>query len=150
MPTYLYPIDSTAGQFNPGANRPGVLSQVITLATSDLLINTVLEVGYLPEGAKVLDVVMVSTDLDTNGTPLLVLAVGDSGQTDRFINASTVGQTSGTIRAGNNATSSALFVAHSIVGYTAATEIIATVITAAATAAAGTLVVNVSYSVPEV
>ena len=47
----------------------------------------------LPIGATVLDVILGASDLDT-GTQL-VLAVGDADVADRFITASSIGQTGG-------------------------------------------------------
>lgn len=39
------------------------------------------------------------TDLDTNTTPLITLEIGDGFDTDRFLSASTIGRTGGTVEA---------------------------------------------------
>jgi hypothetical protein len=51
-----------------------------------------IEFGRLPDFARVVDAILVATDLDTNGSPTLALNVGDSGDADRFFAASNVGQ----------------------------------------------------------
>jgi hypothetical protein len=69
--------------------------------------------------------------MDTNGTPTLAFHVGDSGDDDRFLSASNIGQ------AGTTATT--LASTGVLYQFTAETEIVVKTSTAAATAAAGTL-----------
>lgn len=57
------------------------------LTTSDNI-----EFGYLPDYARVVDAVIVATDMDTNGSPTLTLNVGDADDADRYFAAATVGQ----------------------------------------------------------
>ena len=65
-----------------------------TIATPVLLLNDVLEVVPVFAGETVVSVELMCSDLDTNGTPLVTLDVGDGDDPDRYILASTVGQTS--------------------------------------------------------
>jgi hypothetical protein len=145
MPTYSLTTGSTANAFRPLAQYVAQKTNVITMATTDLDLNDTFDICRLPKGARVLDIILSATDMDTNGTPTLVIDVGDSGDTDRFIDGATVGQGAGTIRAGNVAGSAATLAAHT--AYTAETLIYGTIATAAATAAAGTITVTVLYAV---
>lgn len=60
--------------------------------TAALTTADVLQFGYLPIYARVVDAVLVASDIDTNGTPTIALNVGDSGDADRFFAAANVGQ----------------------------------------------------------
>src|SRR5687768_628100 len=61
--------------------------------TAALTTSDVIQFGYLPKYARVVDAVLKGTDMDTNGTPTLAFNVGDAGDADRLFAASTVGQT---------------------------------------------------------
>jgi hypothetical protein len=63
--------------------------------TAALALNDVVQMVKVPAGAIVSNVVLATDDLDTNGTPAIVLDVGDGGDTDRYIDGSTVGQAGG-------------------------------------------------------
>ncbi len=63
--------------------------------TAALALNDVIQMVKVPAGATILDITLTSSDLDTNGSPTIVLDVGDGGDTDRFIDGSTIGQTGG-------------------------------------------------------
>jgi len=142
------PSSITAGPtypaFAPIGKHLAVAYASLAIATTDLTLNTVLDAVRLPKGARVHEVVLTATDLDTNGTPTLALAVGDAALANRFINGAAVGQTAGAVRAGNDATAAANLAAHT--AYAAETVIQVKVTTAAATAAAGTIVLAVFYS----
>jgi len=99
------------------------------------------EVGlfYLPKGAVVVGITAMSTDIDTNGSPAVVIDIGDDSDEDRLLAASTIGQ-AGTL-------SSAIAVTGFMYKYTADTLIKAYIKTASATGAAGTLSVTVLYFV---
>lgn len=56
------------------------------------------EFGDLPAYARVLDMTLKPSDLDTNGSPTLTLNIGDSGDADRYFAASTAGQTGAVAR----------------------------------------------------
>lgn len=60
--------------------------------TGALTTADVLQFGYLPKYARVVDATIKASDLDTNGSPTLTLNVGDAGDADRLFAASTVGQ----------------------------------------------------------
>ena len=108
-----------------------------------MTLNNTIDIGYVPAGALVHDVIVAVTDIDT-GTAC-VIAVGDAGSAARFIQGSTAGQAATVVRAGNNATSAATFAAHT--PYTAPTKLYLTFTTAPGTPATGTLKVSVLYSV---
>lgn len=144
MPTYLNSVAATAPQYQPPAKAVGVIRQVITMATGDLDANDTWSIGYVPAGAKVLDVKLVFTDMDSGGSPTLAFHVGDSGDPDRFISGGAATAAS-TLSAGNNATAAANMAAHT--AYTVPTLIYGTCSAAAATAVAGTIVATVFYSV---
>jgi hypothetical protein len=80
-------------------------------------------------GETVLAGSLLATDLDTNGTPLLKLDVGDGDDVDRFLADSSIGQTGGFAALNLNLPKT----------YAAADTIDINVKAAAATAAAGTL-----------
>lgn len=61
--------------------------------TAALTTSDVIRFGYVPQYARIVDAILVGTDMDTNGTPTLAFNVGDAGDADRLFAASTVGQT---------------------------------------------------------
>lgn len=65
------------------------------------VVNDVVRSIPVVAGARVLEVILSSTDLDTDATPAIVLAVGDGSDEDRFITASTAGQGGGVERLNN-------------------------------------------------
>lgn len=140
-------VSATGPRFMPMGKDVASIEQTITVATTDLALNALMSIGYVPRNCRVLDVIISCTDLDTNGTPALVLAVGDAADDDRFITASTVGQTGGRVSAGNTAASAATFAAHT--GYTDDTLISVKATTAAATAATGTIKATILYEATE-
>lgn len=64
-----------------------------------LALNDVLQGPKLQAGSTVVDVLLTSTDVDTNATPTITLDVGYGVDPDYFIAASTVGQAGGVARA---------------------------------------------------
>lgn len=141
MPTYLRDTSATSSTFQPPAQTVAVLHNVITMATGDLDLNDTFDIGRLPRGAKVLDVILYVTDMDSSTAGLI--SVGDAGSTGRFISSASI-QAAGAIRAGNNATSAALCAAHT--AYTAETLIYGTVTTAPGTAVGGTISATLLYT----
>lgn len=93
----------------------------------------------LPPGARILSMTLEATDLDTNGTPLLTLNIGDSGSASRYFSASTVGQ------AGTAAVASAVAGLH--FKTTAKTRIVGVPAANAATGAAGSVYLSCLYIV---
>ncbi|CAG9255975.1 hypothetical protein [Paraburkholderia caribensis] len=67
--------------------------------TAALALNDVLTGPKLQKGSTVLDVLLVSSDLDTNGAPTITLDVGTGDSAQYFIAASTVAQAGGVARA---------------------------------------------------
>lgn len=103
----------------------------VSLATTDLAVNSVVEAFVVPAGFTVTGIIAVASDMDTNGSPTLALSVGDSGSATRFLSSSNIGQ-AGT-------TTQTLASTGLLYAYTADTKILVTASTGAATAAAGTL-----------
>jgi hypothetical protein len=107
-----------------------------SVGTGELELDDVIQMVKIPSGATILDVTLSSTDVDS-GTAV-VFAVGDGSDDNRFISGSTIGQAGGVARldqfAGLNYT------------YTADDTIDINVTTAAGTAVAGTLELNVVYT----
>lgn len=60
-----------------------------------LALNDVIQMVRVPNGARVIDVLLAAADLDTNGVPTITLSVGDGGATARYVSASTIGQAGG-------------------------------------------------------
>ena len=82
-----------------GGNLIGVTSTYSLSAA--LTSGQVIQMVPVPKGARVYgnptNVVLSSTDLDTGATPTITLSVGDGDDPDRWITASTIGQTSGIV-----------------------------------------------------
>lgn len=66
-----------------------------------LALNDVIQMVKIPAGATVCELLLATDDLDTGGSPALVLDVGDGDDTDRYIDGSTIGQTGGSARLGS-------------------------------------------------
>lgn len=125
----------------PARDLPsGVLAVVGTYALSAALaLNDVIQMVTVPAGATILNVILATTDLDTNGTPTIALTVGDGSDADRFITASTVGQAGGV--ANLNASTGAGY------KYSATDTVDVTVATGPATGAtSGTVSLTVLYT----
>ena len=140
MPTYSRDTSTAGNLYKPSAQTVAALHTVITMATGDLDANDTFDIGRVPRGAKVLDVILYVTDMDSGAAGLI--SVGDAGSTGRFISSASI-QAAGRLAAGNNATSAALCAAHT--AYTAETLIYGTVTTASGTAVAGTISATVLY-----
>lgn len=96
---------------------------------------------YLPPNARVLDAVLKSTDMDTNGSPTITLNVGDSGAAARYFSASTAAQ-AGTVDA-------TMAAAGRFFKTTAKTLIVGVAQANAATGAAGTLELMIRFVVED-
>lgn len=104
-----------------------------------LVINDTISMVKLPTRAIVKDIILSTPDLDSDGSPAVVLAVGDSVDDDRFITGSTVGQAGGVARM--NAAGGHLY------EYASETNILVKATTAPATGATtGTIKLTVLYS----
>lgn len=86
------------------ANQPrtaGAAGNVKTMyasysLTAALAANDVIDMFKVPSGARITGIALKASDLDTGGSPSIVLDVGDSGDTDRLIDGATIGQAGGT------------------------------------------------------
>ena len=65
-----------------------------------LVIDDVIQMVKVPAGARVVDVILAVDDLDTDGSPAIVLDVGDGDNDDLYILGSTKGQAGGVERMG--------------------------------------------------
>lgn len=142
MATYYTDKSRSFGpRVGPGLNRQTVTVDAIVDMTTAMIDNANDEVGlfYLPKGAVIVSATIAGTDMDTGGSPALAIDVGDASDEDRIFAASTVGQ-AGTL-------STAMARTAFLYKYTSDTLIKAFIQTAAATAAAGTLYVTVTYFV---
>jgi hypothetical protein len=90
-----------ASGIQPKATHQGVVAvRGIYTLTAALVINDVIQMVKVPKGAQILEVILTSDDLDTNGSPTIKLNVGDGNLTDRFIKQDTVAQAGGIVRMG--------------------------------------------------
>ena len=103
-------------------------------------VDTVLATINVPGDARMLDVILEVTDMDSGAG--LVIDVGDTDDDDRFI-ANFSGQAAGSIRASDSA---GLLEGTYLYSTTGEQAIEATVSTAAATGVAGTLTLTVIYT----
>lgn len=147
--SYLDTPAATDPLYTPNRGEVACLRQIITIGTADLTQNATFDIGYIPKDCVVLDGVLVATDMDSAASPSMTVIVGDSGDTDRFVNAGTIGQAAGTVRFGNNATSAATLITHQGTCYTTPTKLYGTFTNAPGTAVAGTIAATVFYTVNE-
>lgn len=86
---YLYkPVQTHGLSGNLKVLGPWTVTCTSAPSTADTL-----NFGYAPKGFTVLGVGLYASDMDTSGSPTLTLNIGDSGDADRLIAASNVGQT---------------------------------------------------------
>lgn len=110
--------------------------------TAALALNDVVNLFYLPKGARVIGGFLKADDLDTGGTALR-LSVGDAGSATRYFSSSTVGSAATSV-------DRALAAAGTDYLNTAKTLVFATVSTGPTTGATtGTIVVRLDYTVEE-
>lgn len=144
MATYYTNQSRTFGtRIGQGAARELVTATAIVAMTTAMIDNTNDLVGlfWLPKGAVVVGVTVAASDMDTNGAPTLAFDIGDADDQNRLIAASAVGQ-AGTLKVDTVVPSTGF-----LYKYTADTLINAYVQAVAATGAAGTLYVAVTYFV---
>jgi hypothetical protein len=116
-----------------GARQVAALGGVYSLVAADLATSNTVGLFKVPKGFTVTGILGKVDDLDTNGSPALLFTLGDSGAAARFLASSNAGQ--------SGAVLGALPVAGIGYTFTADTEILMTVATGAATAAAGTITI---------
>lgn len=115
--------------------------------TAALVINDVIQMLKVPLGATILDVKLAVDDIDSNGSPVVILAVGDGNVVDRFIKGSTIGQTGGSAVIGSGVTAATAADAFNYT-YTADDTIDVKCTTAPATGTTGTITLSVTYLSP--
>lgn len=124
-----------------GHFRQPVTDFVTVALTTAMINNADDDVGllYVPAGAIIQDVGLSLTEIDTDGSPAVVVDVGDAADEDRLIAASTIGQAGGATKA--------IALAGFMHKYTTRTQLRLYIKTAAATPAAGTAKFSVTYVV---
>ena len=94
-----YSSPQAAGNIPPKYLHAGAIVRSATFAlTAALAVNDTIQMFKLPAGAVIHEVILASDDVDTNGTPTIKFDVGDATTANRFISATTVGQTGGVAR----------------------------------------------------
>lgn len=142
MATYTNPVAVTSPVYTPEGKECAVAWQVAAIATGELTLNNVLPMIYLPRGAVVQDMILITTDMDTSTG--LVLSVGVAGDTERYIRRLS-GQAAGAARLANDATAAASVItaAAALTGDTVVNLLIQA---AATTPAAGTVKLAIFYT----
>lgn len=107
------------------------LGGALAILATDLALNRTTALFVVPKGFVATGVYLAATDMDTNGSPTIALKLGDAGDDDRFVAASTIAQAGGST---TTLASTGLYYE-----FTQDTEIVLTASTAAATAVAGTV-----------
>ena len=132
----LFTTDMTASGVQARANSGETCVSGTYELLAALVVSDVIQMVKIPKGAKILEVILSTDDLDTSTG--LVLDVGDGSVTDRFIDGSTIGQTGGVDRLNE--------VGGHLYEYTAEDTIDVIVQTAPTTGAtSGTVNVSVTY-----
>lgn len=129
------PADARVGGSGDAASLKAK-SQTVAIP-STYAINNWFVGPIVPRGALLLDVIVDVTDIDTGGSPLVTMATGVAGTPAAYIAASTTPRTGGRMRADVVGALPAVM--------TADTELRATIIAAAATAAAGTVTITALF-----
>lgn len=142
MPTYTNSVAATAPVYTPEGKGMAVAWNHVALATGDLTLNNVIPLTWLPRGAVVHDMVLITSDMDTGAA--LVLSVGVAGDTERYIRRLS-GQAAGAARLANDATAAASVIA-AMAPLTADTRVDLLIQTAAATPASGTVKIAIQYT----
>lgn len=125
---------SNAGFTGPGGGVVYVREAVYTL-TAALVAADVIQMIPVAPGERVVDLHLITEDLDTNGTPTITFDVGDGDDVDRYIDGTTAPQTGGIAEYGSGVASDAAAIAINKL-YTAADTIDIVVASAVATGAA--------------
>jgi hypothetical protein len=110
-----------------------------------LVVNDVIQMVKVPLGAQIVNVLLATDDIDSGGSPAIVLAVGDGTTADRYIKGSAIGQTGGVAKLGDGVTAATAADSLGYV-YTADDTIDVKVTTAPATGTTtGTITLIVTY-----
>lgn len=131
----------SAVAYKGSGNQLCVLDRTHEVTTAELELADVIQFGKVPSGAIYVGGYLATDDLDSNGTPALVLDVGDDDDADGLLDGTTTGQAAG-ITTFNGA-----YITNKTT-VSAEKTISVTVETAAATAAAGTIRLVLYYYAP--
>lgn len=115
------------------ARTKKVFGGTVNILTTDLALNAVTAIARVPAGFVLQGIYTAPSDMDTNGTPTVVFTIGDSGSANRLVVAA-----NGT-GAQTGAINTTLASTGSYYQFTVDTDILMTITTGAATAAAGTM-----------
>ena len=138
FPAYVATNPTPPAKVGTSSNDRLSVGQTIAVAAGQLTVNALLGGIMIPKGAEIVGIQLQATKLDTNGSPAIVLAVGDVTVGDRLMTGATIGQNGG---------HSAAIAPLTGFGYQypADTLVQVKVTTAPATAAAGTIRVLIDY-----
>jgi hypothetical protein len=136
------PANTGHGDWTGSFHLHAISGSISTWAAGDTI-----NIGWLPKNAVVVSCTLkAASQLDSNGSPTLTLSLGITGTTGLFKSAiTTVGRASGASADTTIAAAGALYKTSS----SARTLVIVTVGTAAATAVAGTLEVDIEFYVED-
>jgi len=139
FPTYVSTdLTKRPARTSSDSNQVICAGESIAVAAGDTTLNKLLGKGvYLPKGAQIVGYVCDCDDLDSNGTPLITISIGDATVDDRIMAASTIPQAGGV-----NVTPK-----KGAIGFTCTAETLfqPKVKAAAATGQAGTLTYGILY-----
>lgn len=141
VPNLASPVSSAPPAKTSNARgTPVFVGEEVTVTAAQLTLNALFGSIKVPKGAVIIGVHLMSTDIDTNGTPLVTLSVGDTSDDDRLMTANTAGQAGG--YANTLATTGFAY------QYTSETTVQVKVKAIPATAAAGTITYGVTFVSP--
>jgi hypothetical protein len=90
----------------PGGGIIGVREATYEISAA-LVLNDVIQMVKVHAGEEVVDIQLITDDLDTDGSPAILLDVGDGDNPDRYIDGATVGQGGGIATIGSGITADA-------------------------------------------
>lgn len=92
-------VDTKPVKAATGTQFTVAFGEYTTASGSTLAANDVIQMVKVPKGARIVNCKLAAQDLDSAGSPTVILDVGDTDNPDRFIDGSTVGQSGGAIDA---------------------------------------------------
>jgi hypothetical protein len=98
MATTTYSTAATGVSVVEGMGYNVVCKPVTLSVTANPTAADVVQLLKVPKGAIILDLHVVASDMDTNGTPLMTFSIGYGGSTAYWISTSTVAQAGGVAR----------------------------------------------------
>ena len=101
MPTFTSDAALSLNAYRPPTGGIVGVREAVYTTTAAALLADVYQMAPVAKGERVVGgELIVETDMDTNGTPLITLNVGDGVDADRYISGSTIGRTGGVERFG--------------------------------------------------